>query len=337
MYVGLIIGNIVSIPLHELGHLICGKLTGYKFLSFRVFNLLWAKRADGKIKFTFSPKITNVVGQCLMKPCDDERDYKFLLFDLGGGLVNIVTGAVPFILSFFLLSNSALSYFVYGVGFGALFLGITNLIPSALKMPNDGRNIQETRESADAKHGSYLMLQVNAEMAEGKLITDYPPETFYINENADTGNYNVAYVLLLGASRYEELGEYARMREVLSRIDIARLPMIYKIQVYMPLLFEDLVILDNYESVERAKSFLNFIENDPSEGKAWKKTFSMKHATFMPYYAAKVAMIDGNFDEAKKILEEAKKMMPTLQNPGNEHSLMIVIERLEKKIAEKCI
>ncbi|MDE6379059.1 MAG: hypothetical protein K2L11_01195, partial [Muribaculaceae bacterium] len=34
----MILSFVILVPIHELGHLVCGLLSGYKFVSFRIFN-----------------------------------------------------------------------------------------------------------------------------------------------------------------------------------------------------------------------------------------------------------------------------------------------------------
>ena len=95
------IGLIMSIITHELGHFICGRLSGYQFISFRLMKWLWTKDDTGKIKFTKSTGLCGILGQCLMEPCEDEKNFRFLLYNAGGGVVNLMFGTafmIPFCL-----------------------------------------------------------------------------------------------------------------------------------------------------------------------------------------------------------------------------------------------
>ena len=51
---------------HELGHLIFGLLTGYRFLSFRIFGLMLT-RESGSLRFK-KHSMPGTLGQCLMAP-----------------------------------------------------------------------------------------------------------------------------------------------------------------------------------------------------------------------------------------------------------------------------
>jgi uncharacterized membrane protein YdbT with pleckstrin-like domain len=43
------IAIVIQVIIHESGHLVCGLLSGYRFLSFRIFNLVIAKE-NGRLK-----------------------------------------------------------------------------------------------------------------------------------------------------------------------------------------------------------------------------------------------------------------------------------------------
>ena len=74
---------IFGIAVHELGHLVFGLLTGFGFCSYRLFSLVWFKE-DGKIRFQNTKFI--FMGQCLMAPPEDPEKFKFVWYNLGGGL-----------------------------------------------------------------------------------------------------------------------------------------------------------------------------------------------------------------------------------------------------------
>ena len=75
---------LLQVIIHEFGHFVMGKLTGYKFVSFRVFNILFIKE-NNKLKIKpFS--LAGTGGQCLLEPPDDFNNTKYILYNLGGGL-----------------------------------------------------------------------------------------------------------------------------------------------------------------------------------------------------------------------------------------------------------
>ena len=48
MLIGIYAAMLIQLIIHEAGHLIFGLMTGYRFSSFRVANLMWVK-LDGRI------------------------------------------------------------------------------------------------------------------------------------------------------------------------------------------------------------------------------------------------------------------------------------------------
>ncbi|MCL2398098.1 MAG: hypothetical protein FWC93_08550, partial [Defluviitaleaceae bacterium] len=208
---------LLAVVVHETGHLVCGLATGYKFSQFRLFSFVWTKK-NGKIRFAYSKSF--VAGQCLMEPPKDYVDFKYKLYNLGGGLFNIAFGLI--LLGIWLL--------LPGVGFllvGAVLnivLGLLNLIPLNLEVPNDGMNIRTAAKSDIASQGFHLMLKVSHEMTEGKRFRDFVPELFALPNGADLGNYFVAYFVMLEAARLEDLGEYDAMAGQLRRLKDVKLP-----------------------------------------------------------------------------------------------------------------
>lgn len=63
-----IVSGIILVIIHETGHLVCGIMSGYSFVSFRIFNFTIIK-IDGRLRVKrFS--IDGTGGQCLLTPPD---------------------------------------------------------------------------------------------------------------------------------------------------------------------------------------------------------------------------------------------------------------------------
>ena len=80
----------LQVLLHEGGHLVCGLATGYRFVSFRIFNLTFIRK-DGKLCIKrFS--LAGTGGQCLLTPPERPlEDIPTTLYNLGGVLANLLT------------------------------------------------------------------------------------------------------------------------------------------------------------------------------------------------------------------------------------------------------
>ena len=289
----------IGIVLHELGHLIFGFATGYKFLSFRIGPLVWFKE-DSQIKFSVSSSI--VAGQCLMLPVKDLVHFKYILYNLGGIILNF---SICVILAFLLLAdiNMGVAFLYIGILVNFL-LGLLSLVP-VKNLTNDAVNVLETRKSKDAVRGFHLMLHINAELAEGKRYRDFSHDLFKLDSNADLNNFMTAYILLLEASRLEDLGEYEESFKILHKIDMYKLPNIYRYMIKLDIMYH--YILYNPDFEKAAKIF---------ENKDIQKILSTKHPGFMRISAAYEALVNKNFKKGEALLEKAKKIANKLPNKG---------------------
>ncbi len=185
MYIALLIQIIV----HEAGHLIFGLLTGYKFSSFRIANLMWLKEGDG-IHFR-RMTIAGTGGQCLMIP-PDMKDGKMpvMLYNYGGAILNAFTSVICLGLAFICP--------IWSVGFVILLffalVGIAYALINGLPVKmgtinNDGRNAYELSKSTEAARAFWIQMKVNELTSRGIRIKDMPDEWFTVpsDESMQTG------------------------------------------------------------------------------------------------------------------------------------------------------
>ncbi|HKL98652.1 MAG TPA: hypothetical protein VJZ06_01935 [Mobilitalea sp.] len=196
IYIALLIFSlayILHIILHEAGHLVFGLLTGYKFLSFRIFSTIFYKK-DGKInRRKFSIKGT--AGQCLMYPPLRRPDgsFPFVLYNLGGGINNLIF-SLPLVIPILLVKNTNARIVFSMLLLAGILTAATNIIPMSIGIQNDGMNIKSMLKDKCMQEAFYLQLKVNAEMSNGKKITDYSPEEFTLPEGANDTNMLTAAV-----------------------------------------------------------------------------------------------------------------------------------------------
>lgn len=175
-----IVTMILHTVIHEAGHLVFGLLSGYRFLSYRVFSFTIVKK-EGKLSVK-KLKVPGTMGQCLMYPPEwnEAEPYPYILYNLGGGLFNIISCMLILLLAFI---GSPLAAWIAGVFIftGAIF-AITNLVPMTIGIPNDGKNCLDCKKSKEAQRAFYLQLKMNADMSDGAELTDFPPEFFEVQE-----------------------------------------------------------------------------------------------------------------------------------------------------------
>ena len=90
---GMYAALVLQIIIHEAGHLVFGLLTGYRFSSFRIFNLMLVKES-GRLRLR-KLNIAGTGGQCLMCPPDlVNGTMPFMLYNFGGAIMNILASLV---------------------------------------------------------------------------------------------------------------------------------------------------------------------------------------------------------------------------------------------------
>ena len=160
-----VLAFILHIIVHEAGHLFFGLLSGYKFISFRVFDFKIIKDENGKLKIRFE-RLAGTGGQCLMKaPEYVEGKFKYKLYLLGGVIFNIVFSIV-----FWLILPSYYTLLFALIGFALAFL---NLIPMGF---NDGMTFYHANKDETTRFVLYLQLEYVYYQSIGKNLLIEKPE-----------------------------------------------------------------------------------------------------------------------------------------------------------------
>jgi hypothetical protein len=170
------VGIYLHIIVHEGGHLVAGKLSGYGFVSFRVGSFTLVKK-DGKL-VRRKYGIAGTGGQCLMSPpdvADCEYKYPFVLYNLGGALANFAVSAV-FLTIGILTTAYIASVFVIVAVVGVL-IGLSNIIPLKLGgISNDGMNAVLCRKDMQIRRAMWIQLKFAALITQGVRVRDIPQE-----------------------------------------------------------------------------------------------------------------------------------------------------------------
>ncbi len=190
----------ILIPAHEAGHLVCGLLTGYEFVSFRIFNLTFIK-IDGKFRIKrFS--IAGTGGQCLLTPPDLPLEQIGTgWYNAGGVIVNIILllAALPF----FLLDLNpflfeALAIFCLTDAVVILINGVPMKVGG---IGNDAYSMLYLHRDILSKRAFVIQLRSNALIQEGMRPKQMPDEWFEWKTDIDYKNPLEVSVPLMYASR----------------------------------------------------------------------------------------------------------------------------------------
>jgi hypothetical protein len=294
----------LSIPIHEAGHLLFGLLTGLRFQAFRLLSFVWVKE-NGKLTRKKSKLGIVVVGQCLMAPPEKEEDFKFVLYNLGGGLLNLICCLVAIIPLVFVRGFGTAEYILAGFSAAQLTMALVNLIPINLVSPNDGYNVMVASRSPDAKHGMYVMLRVNDELANGKRYREYDESAFLLSNSADLSNFFTAYVPMCEAARLYDMGRYEESLAILQMIPLYLLPRYYRNSVFIEYLYDAMI---RHPDFEKAKELY--------EKKGMKAMLRMQIPMMFRVQCAYAYFIKRDDTEAKEYLAKAKASLTTYENKG---------------------
>lgn len=220
VFMFLFLSFFLQIILHEGGHLVCGLATGYKFVSFRIFNLTFI-RLNGKFRLKRFG-LAGTGGQCLLTPPDKPlQDIPTVLYNLGGVLANLLTAAIAIIL---LLTVDdmprLLDIFLIIFSTVGILIGLMNGIPMRLGgIGNDADNMRLLLNDNRTKQALVTQLRVNALVQEGVRLKDMPEEWFH-QEETDYRNALQATVRIIIASRTLDMEKwetaYNELEEVIA-------------------------------------------------------------------------------------------------------------------------
>lgn len=209
---------VVNTFFHELGHLIFGLLTGYRFLSFRIFSFMLI-RENGVLNFK-KRAMPGTLGQCLMAPPSYQGgNYPFMLYNLGGILFGGIISLVLVIVSLTVPMHMTLQFFCLMAGWIGLVLNFVNAIPqSGKKAMNDGTNTYYAKKSPAAKAALWNQLQYVALHAKGFRSKEMPDTLFSVPLTEELNNPLTVWQGLAAVERATDLHEFDRAKEIASHL-----------------------------------------------------------------------------------------------------------------------
>ena len=195
-----------------------GLLTGYRYVSFRVFSFMWVKD-EGKIRLK-RLSIAGTGGQCLMAP-PDMKDGKFpqVMYNLGGSIINLIAGgiflAAGFLLSGFPLAKAAMFIFAV-VGF---MLAFTNGVPMRMGVvDNDGYNAISLNKSPEAAEAFWIQLKANEQIAKGIRLREMPDKWFELPSDESMKNSMVATRGVFAANRLMDEENFEEAEKLITHL-----------------------------------------------------------------------------------------------------------------------
>lgn len=230
--------------IHEGGHYIFGKLTGYKFVSFRVGTYMWFKK-NGKLVATRAA-LSGTGGQCLMSPPDlKDGTMPFRLYNMGGALLNLISALLY--APVWIATKDNIYSNIFGLCFmatGVVYFAANGFPLRNSELDNDGSNTKNMSKNKRAVKSFWMQLKVSESSLNGIRIKDLPDDWFFIPEDEELSNALISSMAffykdkLMDEHRFEEAAQY--IDHILSVEDNAILP-IYKKMLIMDRVFIELL------------------------------------------------------------------------------------------------
>ncbi len=310
---------LILIPAHEAGHLVCGLLNGYKFVSFRIFNLTFIK-IDGKIRIKkFS--VAGTGGQCLLTPPElPVEEIPTVLYNAGGVLANILLLIVVLPL-FFLDLHPLLKEALVIYCFIDAFMILTNGIPMKLGgISNDGYNILYLRNQSKSKRSLMIQLRSNAMIQEGVRPKDMPDEWFVPDSEINYKNPMEVAVPLMHASRTIDEMEWEKAYKEIEKLYEHKdeIMTLYVNEIACELLFCALVT----GRIERANEILD------AKLKKYIESYSKVMSSKMRILCAMALYLDNDREKAEKIYKSLKEAQPNYLLQGEVKSDLAIMQSI---------
>lgn len=178
----------LTVILHELGHLVFGLLTGYRFVLFRAGSLTWIREGERIVLRRF--RIPGTAGQCSMSP-PELRDGKMpvTLFGLGGSIMNLIWAVVFLVLNQVIRGSGFWRLVFMILALDNLHAALVNGIPVRTRLiTNDGYNAVSLKREPEAIRAFRDQLRYNALMVQGVRLRDMPEDLFRMPSDGQMRN-----------------------------------------------------------------------------------------------------------------------------------------------------
>lgn len=312
-------GILVHLCLHETGHMICGLLSGYRFMSIRFGSIIFYQSESGiKIgRYT----LNGTGGQCIMAPPEQPiEDIPTALYNWGGVVVNVIVTLIFGVL-FFITGIHPYIRFVSGVMILiGVFMVFTNGIPIEA-MANDGYNAIALDKDLKSKKAFIISFRMVGSMQVGVSPKDFPKEWFDWSYEVGDG----ALATSLGIQRLSwlivtkqfqeayELGEYID-KNVTSLAITSQ--MVVKLERFFSMIMIDKDVEEIKDEYKKQQKSFQALRQIPSTQRA-----------LYAYHK----LIDNDIDEAEKAKDKFDKLAKKYPYPAEIEVERELIQLIDNK------
>ena len=325
LFVFMYVGFFLHIIIHEGGHLIFGKLSGYTLSSFRIGSFMWLKENDTICFRRFS--LSGTGGQCLMAP-PEMRDGKIpvILYNLGGSLMNVITGSIFFALhvvfsEFAYLSIVFLMFSI--IGFASALM---NGVPMRMgTVDNDGYNAWALNRNPDAMRAFWVQMKANERISKGVRLKDMPDEWFEMPTDDAMKNSLVATIGVFACNRLMDAHRFEEADALMTRLLCMDSGMV---GLYRNLLICDQIFCELIAQ-KRDQRIRTKMSKDQKKFMKSMKTFPSVIRTEYAY----ALLWEKDLEKAEKIKERFEKCAKTYPYPSDiqsERELIEIADNIEQ-------
>ena len=313
----------IHLFMHELGHLIAGLCSGYHFVSFRIFSWILIRKDDKyqwkKLNMPF------FAGQCLMEPTKSLEETHFILYNLGGVLMNVFLSIISLIFCFIFQDFKAILSAFALIG---ILIVLINGLPF-LGLSNDGANLQQMLKSDIVRKATYNQLKINALQTQGMRIKDMDASLFFETTKVERQKELVSAIALFKACYMMDQGNiqeaYAEMKMLLEEDNA--IADIHTINLKMECAFCEMMTNNDKQMID------NYLDKN-----TWKMLKAMKgQLSVLRFQYAYALLVENDKPKATKILEDFKKYEASSPFEGEIIAERDWITMIDEKYQAKCV
>ena len=218
MFLAMYAAIFFNIIIHEAGHLLFGLMTGYSFSSFRIGSFMWVKE-KGKLKFR-RLSVAGTGGQCLMIPPEmTDSGIPTLLYNLGGAIVNAVSGLIFLALTMFLHGSGIASAIFMIFAVIGLIIAVMNGVPMKLgTVNNDGANAVSVKKNSESMQSFWIQMKINERISSGVRLRDMPEDWFYVPSDEGMKNSMTAALGVFACNRLIDEHRFEEAENLMERL-----------------------------------------------------------------------------------------------------------------------
>ncbi|HHU93313.1 MAG TPA: M50 family metallopeptidase [Halanaerobiaceae bacterium] len=249
----------ININIHELGHLVFGKLAGYKLISYRFSIFTW-NNENGKMKLSlqFNQAYS---GLCAMIPQKKGTAKIADLLFYAGGIIFEMLFSIIFLIAFLYTEGfwAALFFFTAIIGF---VTGIINLIPfQSANIPSDGKIIWSFLFNRSVADELIELSDLGSQLVAGVPPAELKVSLAATTEELDSNDLSFVYLAYLKALDEDDQDTYQEAARILEE-NIALYPSYSLPGIYYEICFTACISGDEEKAREYYQKVRKTLEKD---------------------------------------------------------------------------